>query len=71
MQVGDRVDAGAIPLPAGVTLAGDPQQTVVTILAAPTAEQVEAELSGAEAEAGIEREQPAEAAEAAAAEPAG
>jgi len=64
MRVGDRVDAGAIPLPSGVTLAGDPQQTVVTILAAPTAEQVEAELAGAEAGAGIEREQPAEAAEA-------
>jgi len=64
MQVGDRVEAGAIPLPSGVTLAGDPQQTVVTILAAPTAEQVEAELAGAEVGAGIEREQPAEAAEA-------
>jgi large subunit ribosomal protein L25 len=71
MQVGDRVGAGEISLPSGVTLAGDPQQTVVTILAAPTAEQVEAQLAGAEAEVGIEREQPAEAAEATpAAEPA-
>jgi len=64
LQVGDNVPAGAISLPAGVTLAGDPEQVVVTILAAPTAEQVEAELAGAEAEAGIEREQPAEPAEA-------
>jgi large subunit ribosomal protein L25 len=64
LQVGDHISARAISLPAGVTLAGDPEHVVVTILAAPTAEQVEAELAGAEAEVGIERELPAEPAEA-------
>jgi large subunit ribosomal protein L25 len=66
MGVGDHVSAGAVPLPSGTTLVGDPQQTVVAVLAAPTAEQLEADLAGAEAEAGIEREEPAEPAEAAA-----
>jgi len=70
MQVGDHIPAGKISLPAGSTLAGDPEQVVVAILAAPTAEQVEAELAGAEAEAGIEREQPTEPAETPAAPPA-
>lgn len=60
LQVGGHVETGAIELPAGVTLAGDPTQVVVVILAAPTAEQVEADLAGAEAEAGIEREAPTE-----------
>jgi large subunit ribosomal protein L25 len=66
LGVGDHVDASAIVLPAGVTLTGDPAQVVVAILAAPTAEQVEAEMAGAEAEAGIERDRPTEPAEAAA-----
>ena len=66
LGVGDNVTAAAVPLPSGTTLVGDADQTVVAVLAAPTAEQVEADLAGAEAEAGIEREEPAEPAEAAA-----
>jgi large subunit ribosomal protein L25 len=60
MQVGDNVHAGAVSLPSGTTLVGDPDQVVVAILAAPTAEQLDAELAEAEAEAGIEREEPTE-----------
>ena len=63
LQVGDHVAAGAVQLPQGTTLTGDPEQVVVAVLAAPTAEQLEADLAGAEAEAGIERDEPAEAAE--------
>jgi large subunit ribosomal protein L25 len=60
LGVGDNVTAGAVPLPSGTTLAGDPGQVVVAVLAAPTAEQLEADLAGAEAEAGIERDEPTE-----------
>jgi large subunit ribosomal protein L25 len=72
LAVGSRVSAGEVPLPDGVELLTDPGASVVTIVAAPTAEQVEAELAEAEAGAGIGRDVPqAEpAAEAAAAEPA-
>jgi large subunit ribosomal protein L25 len=63
LQVGDHVAAGAVQLPQGTTLTGDPEQVVVAVLAAPTAEQLEADLAGAEAEAGIERDEPTEAAE--------
>ncbi|HVQ92620.1 MAG TPA: 50S ribosomal protein L25/general stress protein Ctc [Mycobacteriales bacterium] len=62
LQIGDHISADAITLPAGVTLTGDPAQVVVMVLAAPTAEQVDADMAGAEAEAGIERQAPAEAA---------
>ena len=67
MQVGDHVSAGDVSLPAGTTLVSDPEQVVVAVLAAPTAEQLEAELAGAEAEAGIERDEHTETAEEAAA----
>ena len=60
LDVGDNVTAGAVPLPSGTTLVGEPEQVVVAVLAAPTAEQVEADLADAEAEAGIERDQPTE-----------
>ena len=63
MQVGDNVAAGAVELPSGTTLVGDPDQVVVAVLAAPTAEQLEADLAGAEAEVGIERDEPTEPAE--------
>ena len=58
LEVGDNVTAGAVSLPSGTTLIGDPEQVVVAVLAAPSAEQLEAELAGAEAEAGIERDEP-------------
>lgn len=72
LQVGSNVTAGEVSLPEGVELLTDPGAAVVTIVASPTAEQVEAELAEAEAGAGIAKEapQPVAAEEAAAAEPA-
>jgi large subunit ribosomal protein L25 len=63
LTIGHNITASAVPLPAGTTLVGDPEQVVVAVLAAPTAEQLDAELADAEAEAGIEREEPTEQAE--------
>jgi large subunit ribosomal protein L25 len=63
MNIGQNVTASAVSLPEGTTLIGDPDQVVVAVLAAPTAEQLDAELAGAEAEAGIEREEKTEEAE--------
>lgn len=57
-DVGRAVHAKDVALPAGVTLLADPDAVVVHVIAAPTAEQVEAEL--AEAEVGIEKEPSAE-----------
>ena len=59
VAIGTHIAAGQVPLPSGVTLVTDPDHLVVSVLAAPTAEQVEAELAEAEAEAGIEHEAPA------------
>jgi len=58
LTIGHNITAGAVPLPDGTTLIGDPEQVVVAVLAAPTAEQLDAELADAEAEAGIERDEP-------------
>jgi large subunit ribosomal protein L25 len=58
LQIGASVHAGDITLPSGVTRTVDPEAVVIHVVPAPTAEQVEAELAGAEAEAGIEREAP-------------
>jgi large subunit ribosomal protein L25 len=44
MEIGAAVHAGQLSLPAGVTLAVDPDALVLHVLAAPTAEQIEAEL---------------------------
>ena len=66
-EVGTQIHASDLVLPKGSTLLTDPETLVVNITNAPTAEEVEAELEEAEAEAGIERdESDAEAAEAAA-----
>ena len=51
MRIGDSVHAGDLTLPRGVTLAVEPETLVVHVLAAPTAEQIEAELGEPEAEA--------------------
>jgi len=67
-EVGTQILAGQLELPKGSTLVTDPEQLIVNITQAVTAEQVEAELAEAEAEAGIEHEAPA--AEAAAEAPA-
>ena len=44
MEIGDAVHAGDLTLPQGVTLAAEPEALVLHVLAAPTAEQIEAEL---------------------------
>ena len=68
---GTQILAGAVTLPSGVTLVSDPEMLVVNIVAAPTAEDLEAEGGGesleeqaAEAEAAAEGEGEGEAAEA-------
>ncbi len=63
LQVGDGVYAKDVTLPSGVTLDTEPDAMVLHVMAAPTAEQVEAELAAAEAEAGIEQPEPVAAAE--------
>jgi large subunit ribosomal protein L25 len=57
LDIGESVYAKDVTLPRGTTLDADPDTMVVHIVAAPTAEEVEAELEEAEAEAGIEREE--------------
>jgi large subunit ribosomal protein L25 len=55
-EVGTQVLAKDVTLPSGSVLQTDPEALVVNVVAAPTAEEVEAELADAEADAGIERE---------------
>lgn len=54
MEVGTSVHAGDLELPGGVTLVADPEALVLHVIAAPTAEQFEAELGLPEAEAPAE-----------------
>ena len=56
LPVGSQIHAKDVSLPSGATLVTDPEAMVVNITAAPTAEQLEAELAEAEAEAGIVHE---------------
>jgi len=51
LEIGDGIKAGQIALPAGATLVTDPDQGVVHVVTAPTAEQLEAEIEGAVPEA--------------------
>jgi large subunit ribosomal protein L25 len=51
MQIGAAVHAGDLKLPARSTLAMEPDVLVLHVIAAPTAEQIEAELGEPEAEA--------------------
>jgi large subunit ribosomal protein L25 len=60
---GEGVPAGALSLPGEATLLTDPDALAVNVMAAPSAEALEAELAEAEAEAGIEREDSGEAEE--------
>jgi len=72
LAIGQQIHASQVPLPAGATLVSDAELLVVNGTAAPTAEQIDAELSEAEAEVGAgQAGQEAAAAEAAADEPAG
>jgi large subunit ribosomal protein L25 len=65
-SVGTQIHASDLVLPEGTTLLTDPESLVVNVTQAQTAEQLEAELAEAEAEAGIVHEESEEAAEAAA-----
>jgi len=49
MEIGASVHAGDLTLPGGVTLAVEPDVLVLHVIAAPTAEQIEAELGVPEA----------------------
>jgi large subunit ribosomal protein L25 len=51
MQVGTSVNAGDLKLPAGSSLAVEPDILVLHVIAAPTAEQLEAEIGAPEPEA--------------------
>ena len=55
-EVGTQIHASDLDLPEGTTLLVDPETLVVNITQAQTAEQLEAELSEAEADAGIVHE---------------
>ena len=57
-EAGTQFLAGDVALPSGATLVTDPEALVVSVQNAPTAEEVEAETEQAEAEAGVERDQP-------------
>ncbi len=67
LEAGAQVHARDVALPDGTTLAADPDMLVLAVSAAPTAEQIDAELASAEAGAGIVHEE--KAAEAGAGEP--
>ena len=56
--VGTQIHASDLVLPSGSTLLSDPEMLIVNITAAPTEAEVEAELEEAEADAGIERDEP-------------
>jgi large subunit ribosomal protein L25 len=60
---GENITAGDLSLPSGATLVTDAEALVIGFLGAPSAAELDAELAEAEAEAGIERESSAEAAE--------
>ncbi|MGC4940668.1 50S ribosomal protein L25/general stress protein Ctc [Kribbella sp. DT2] len=57
LDAGAQIHASDLKLPAGTTLAVEPDTLIVNITAATTAEQLDAELSEAEAEAGIEKDE--------------
>ncbi|MGY1741759.1 MULTISPECIES: 50S ribosomal protein L25/general stress protein Ctc [unclassified Blastococcus] len=60
---GQGVTAGELSLPGDATVLTDADALVVNVMAAPSADALEAELEAAEAEAGIEREESAPAEE--------
>jgi large subunit ribosomal protein L25 len=60
-EVGTQVLAQDLDLPSGSVVHLDDDTLIVNITHAPTAEEIEEELAGAEAEVGIEREEAEEA----------
>ena len=67
-EPGTQFTAGQVPLPSGVSLVSDPEMLVANVVAAPTAEELEAEGAGEVAEAEVEAEAAEPAEEAAEAE---
>ena len=59
-EVGTQIHAGDLTLPSGSELSAPEDLMIVNVSAAPTAEEIEEELAEAEAEAGIERDEPEE-----------
>ncbi|SNC73669.1 large subunit ribosomal protein L25 [Kytococcus aerolatus] len=57
-EAGTIIHAADLQLPAGVELVTDPEEAMVNISEAMSAEALEAELAEAEAEAGIEQDEP-------------
>lgn len=57
LEVGTQILASEVEMPAGATLASDPELLVVNVTQQISAEELEAELSEAEAEAGIEHDE--------------
>lgn len=51
IEAGTQILAGTIALPAGVTLAGDPEALIVNVIAAPSAAELDEEGEGTAAEA--------------------
>lgn len=62
LDAGAQIHASDLELPAGTTLAIEPDTLIINITAAQTAAQADAELADAEADAGIERDEPVAAA---------
>jgi large subunit ribosomal protein L25 len=60
LEPGTQILASDLSLPTGSVLLLDPETLIVNVTQAQTAEALEAELEEAEAEVGIEREEPAE-----------
>ena len=58
MEIGTPVHAGDLKLPAGTTLAADPDVLVLHVIAAPTAEQLEAELGSSRPRPRVPRRPP-------------
>jgi len=58
LDAGAQIHASDLVLPTGTTLAIEPDTLIINVTAAATAEQVEAELASAEAQVGIERDEP-------------
>jgi large subunit ribosomal protein L25 len=58
VEIGSHITAGDLALPSGATLAGDPDQVLLLIQEAPSAEELEAEAAEAASELGIVEDKP-------------
>jgi large subunit ribosomal protein L25 len=58
VQIGSHITAADLKLPRGSSLAGDPEQVLLIITEAPSAEQLEGEVAEAAAELGVVEDQP-------------